>query len=539
MSNQTKSMRAVRTILAINFNHDGAGVILVDGKITAFTNTERFSRKKKHPGIRTDELNELLRQAGLAINDIDHVLLCNLNNMDTPDVFNKHGTHLKETWLPFWINQTYDRVMIQGVEIPCTLNPDHHLLHAACAYYTSPFTAGIAVAIDPLGCRAFVGKNNKLYPIRRDFDANFQANVGYCYVSDKLFGSSVFDAGKVMGLAPYGRPLNEPDFNYAQINTLEKLYALAEKDPIYIVEGKTRLNATLAYYIQMGLEIQLTSVLHELYEIARRNGIAPNLCLSGGTALNSVANQLAFAQSQFEQLHLHPACGDDGTAIGAALWYWYDHLGNERQTFSNPELMYSIKSYDDSVDAVIAHYRDRVVVEKTADYISKTADLISDGHIIGWFQGPSEIGPRALGNRSILADPRHPEMKNILNARVKFREGFRPFAPSVLNEHAEAWFGLKDSPFMLRVTNVLKEGAPAITHVDKTARIQTVSRPDNPHYYDLIDAFYQKTGVPMLVNTSFNIKGDPIIETPDDALACFLGSGIDYLIFPGTIVSKR
>jgi carbamoyltransferase len=240
-------------------------------------------------------------------------------------------------------------------------------------------------------------------------------------------------------------------------------------------------------------------------------------------------------------LHIHPASGDDGTAIGAALWYWYDHLNHPKATFSNREIMYSVASYGFLLDEVLGRqrYKGKIRVERTDDFIGRTAGFLAEGKIIGWYQGSSEVGPRALGNRSILADPRSPEMKAILNRKVKFREGFRPFAPSVLNEHAEEWFGLKDSPFMLRVCNVLKDTVPAVTHVDNTARIQTVTAEDNPNYYRLIDAFYQLTGVPILLNTSFNIKGGPIVETPQDAVDCFLGTEMDVLVFAGRIILKE
>jgi carbamoyltransferase len=180
-----------------------------------------------------------------------------------------------------------------------------------------------------------------------------------------------------------------------------------------------------------------------------------------------------------------------------------------------------------------------VTIDSSPDYIAKTAGHIAEGKIIAWFQGPSETGPRALGNRSILADPRNPDMKDILNSRVKFREGFRPFAPSVLNEYAEEWFGLKDSPFMLRVCNVLKAGIPSVSHVDYTARIQTVTKEDNPNYYDLIKSFNDITGVPLLLNTSFNIKGESIVETPQDALNCFLNTDVDILVFRNTLLKKN
>ena len=539
MTAQVEATPSPCHILAINFNHDGSAVILTEGTIAAYIKTERFSRLKKDPGLRAVDLQELLDQANLSLPEIDHVLLCNLHSMDTPDIPALHGTTLKETWFDFWVNQTNTLVRIGDIVLPCTVNPDHHVLHAATAFYTSPFESAITLVTDPLGCRAFIGRDTRIYPIRRTFDDDMQASIGYCHVADQLFGSSIFGAGKVMGLAPYGAIPHPLEVDPGSIATFEQLVRLSNQAPAYIAQGNRQLNARLAYYIQLGLELQLTSVLQQMAGICRRNNVPLQLCLSGGTALNSVANQLAFAASDFEQLHLHPACGDDGTAIGAALWYWHDQLGNPRRSFANPELMYGQRHYDDQIDSALAAYGERLEIETTGTYIERAAQLLTEGAIIGWFQGASEIGPRALGNRSILADPRDPAMKDRLNQKVKFREHFRPFAPTVLNEHAQEWFGLSDSPFMLRVTQVHRPDVPAITHVDGTARIQTLQRRDNPPYYDLIEAFRRITGVPLVINTSFNIKGEPIVETPRDALECLLHSELDYVCFPNRIVRKR
>ncbi|MFI9722920.1 carbamoyltransferase C-terminal domain-containing protein [Streptomyces sp. NPDC052396] len=531
---------AVRTILSINFNHDGSGVLLREGRVAGYVTTERLSRLKKHPGLREEDLDELLDQAGAVLADVDHVMLCNLHNMDTPDVARLHGSDLKDTWAEFWVNQRNDEVSIRGRRIPCTVNPDHHLIHAATAYYTSGFDSSMAVAIDPTGCRAFAGKGSRLYPLRRDLDAWFNANIGYCYVADLMFGSSIVGAGKVMGLAPYGRPDGPGEDVPDTVRDFAALVALADRHPrIVEVDGRP-LNATLAHYIQLGLERQVTAVLADLGPLCARNGIEPNICLSGGTALNAIATQLAFEVSDFERLHFHPACGDDGTAIGAALWYWHHVLDNPRLHHTNAELMYSVREYPDHAvrRAVDAHAAD-LAVEAVGDYIDKAAELVAGGAVIGWYDGAGEVGPRALGHRSIVADPRDPHMRDRLNSQVKFREHFRPFAPSVLKERAAEWFGLSDSPFMLRATPVLKPGVPAITHVDGTSRIQTVDRRDTPAYHDLIRAFEERTGVPMVLNTSLNTKGEPIVETPEDAIRTLLGSRLDYLVLPGRILSSR
>lgn len=533
--------RGTRVIIAVNFNHDGAGVLLVDGRIAGFVCTERFSRRKKHPGLREEDLDELLDQAGIGLADVDHAMLCNLHNMDSPDVVALHGTDLKDSWFEFWLNQRQDRVRVRGVELPCTVNPDHHLLHAAAPYYTSPFDSAAVLAVDPTGCRPFAGKGNRLYPLRRGYDEWFTANVGYTHVAAELFGSGVVGAGKVMGLAPYGRPDREEVLDWKAVSNFAALLEMAAVDPAYLQVGERRLNARVAYYIQLGLERQLDAVLADLAGVCRRNAIEPNLCLAGGTALNATANQLCFARSEFDRLHLHPACGDDGTALGAALWHWHHVLGHPRRPFDNTELMYGRRRYTDGqVTAAVdrAAAASGLTVSRPDDHADAVARLLAGGATVGWFDGASEIGPRALGHRSILADPRSPTVRDHLNARVKFREPFRPFAPAVRNDRASIHFGLCDSPFMLRMAEVLTPGLPAITHIDGTSRIQTVTRSDNPGLYALITAFERHTGTPLVLNTSLNTRGRPIDETPDDALSTLVGSELDYLAFPGIVVGK-
>jgi carbamoyltransferase len=534
---------ACRVILAVNFNHDGAAVLLADGRVAGFVCTERFSRKKKHPGLREDDLDDLLGQAGIDLADIGHVILCNLHDMDSSDIPKLHGSDLKETWFEFWLNQRNDTVQIRGHSFPCTVNPDHHLSHAAAAFYTSPFDSGVALAIDPIGCRAFLGQGNRFYPLSRNYDDWFNANVGYTYTAIELFGTGIVGAGKVMGLAPYGKPAQEPGIDWLGITSFGQLKEIAAADPVSVQVGDVSVNASLAYYIQRGLEVQLGHVLDDLAALCRRTGTDLNLCLSGGTALNVTANQLCFAGSDFERLHLHPACGDDGTAIGAAFWHWHHVLGQPRQPHASSDLMYSVRTYPAqqvtaALESACAAQPGRLQVTSTSDYQRAAARLIAGGAIVGWFDGASEVGPRALGHRSILADPRDPGMKDRLNSRVKFREHFRPFAPAVLNEHAGAWFGFADSPFMLRACPVLRDTVPAITHVDGTSRIQTVTAADNPAFRQLISCFHEHTGTPLLLNTSLNTKGLPIDETPGDALATLLATELDYLVFPGVIVGK-
>jgi carbamoyltransferase len=531
---------AVRNILSINFNHDGSAVLLSEGRVAAYVNTERFSRVKKHPGLRAEDLAELLDQASVTLSDVDHVMLCNLHSMDSPDVARLHGGDLKETWFEFWVNQTNTVVDIDGCRVPCTVNPDHHLIHAAAAYYTSPFDSGVAVAIDPIGCRPFLGRGNKLYPARADFDSWFTANIAYTFVAQQMFGSGIVGAGKVMGLAPYGRTDVPVGPDELRIDSLTELMRRAEKDPVLVRVGDVELNARLAHYVQVALEQQLCEVFTQAEGLCVRNAVDLAICLSGGTSLNVLANDLALRDSRFDRMHQHPACGDDGTAIGAALWFWHHHLDNPRLPHSTSDMMYSRRVYTraDEERAFAAH-ADRIHVEHVDDHLGAAARLIADGAVVGWYEGASEVGPRALGHRSILADPRSPTMRDRLNSRIKQREHFRPFGPSVLNDRAVEWFGLSDSPFMLRAAVVGRPSVPAITHVDGTSRPQTVARTDNPAFYDLIRRFDELTGVPLVLNTSLNTKGEPIAETPADAVRTLVESGLDHLVLPHTIVTRR
>jgi carbamoyltransferase len=528
-----------RVLLGLNFNHDGAAALLVDGELRGYANTERFSRRKKHPGVRQAEIDEVCAQAGVGLEDIEHVLICNLNNMDSPDVEALHDSDLKATWAELWVRAQQDEVLLGGRAIPCTVNPDHHTLHAAAAFYTSPFESAAVLVVDPLGARGFIGRGSRLQPVRAELAPGHRAHIGYCYVAKHLFGSAIVGAGKVMGLAPYGRPERPADVQPEAIRSFRELMQLGSQDPVVVREQGRELNATLAWYVQHGLELQMEALFEELHSICRGLGVPPAICLGGGTALNAVATELAFERSGFEAIHFHPACGDDGTAIGAALWHWHERLGHPRRHWSRRELMYSRRTYGRSGrDHALAGRVATVQVEPVESAPDRAAELVAAGAIVGWFDGASEVGPRALGHRSIIADPRDPTIKDRVNQRVKFRESFRPFAPSVLREHAGEWFDIDDSPFMLRCARVLRAGVPAVTHIDETARIQTVDREDDPGWHRLISAFARRTGVPLVLNTSLNVKGQPIAETYDDALEVLVSSGLDALVLPGVVVTR-
>ena len=526
-------------ILAINFNHDGAAVLLREGEIAGYLCTERHSRRRKHPGVRACDVENILDQAGLSMGDLDLVQLLNLNSMDSEAIARLHGSALKETWPEFWIDGTYQHVRMLDHTVPCQVwHPlAHHEMHAAAVWFFSPFESGVVFVCDVVGARAYFIRGAELMPVPAYRDV-VAAEV-YDKVAAMVFGTGLIGAGKLMGLAPFGADSRRIDYDALCSLTseaaCERLVADTRHDCVAIANTDgLPLNASLAFHTQTFLEFELSRVFADLYATSVKLGIEPNLCLSGGTALNSVANQRCFESSGFRQLYLHPACGDDGTPIGAALSHWHITMKQPRMPRSNRGAMYSCRTYD--VNKALHRYSGRISTREASDDVAEAAGMIAAGKVIGWFQDASEIGPRALGNRSILADARNPAMKDYINTRIKQRETFRPFAPSVLKEHAMEWFGIEDSPFMLRVAPVRKRTVPAITHVDGTARVQTVARADNPRYHALIGKVFERTGVPMVLNTSFNGKGEPIVETPEDAIECLLRTGLDALVFPGKIV---
>lgn len=570
-------------ILSCNYNHDGSAAILSDGKIKAYLSTERFSRIKKHPGATKEVFDELFKIAEVSPADIDLYLLNNLNYMFAPKYYSDNNGYFQNTWENFIIEDTDENgkkvfldvkdygldphskdffpkiknnranfqthAYFRGFRRPCIINPPHYLSHASAVYYSSPFDSSIIFVWDPTGFEAFIGKGNKIYPIFNDQDLRM-INLGqiYAQVSEQILSEdSLTGAGKMMGLSAYGaKALNKNIFDYNLFlnkdydNFFKILKNESEKDTLYYKERLKELNATKAFVVQSIFENQLEYIFKLAYQYSVLHDIEPNICLSGGSTLNCIANEKAFKKSKFKNIFLHPACGDDGTSIGSALAYWHNELGNPKQKYSNADLMYSRKEYTskdikDSMDL----FQDRINFRADTDYIKIAAELLSNGKVLAWFDGGSEIGPRALGHRSILADPRSKTIRDFLNGEVKSRESYRPLAPSILEEYSEKWFDIKDSPFMLRAAKILKDSLPGISHVDQTSRPQTVNEKDNLNYYNLIKAFFEITGVPMVLDTSFNVKGEPIVESPKDAIKSFLNSRIDALIFPNLIVTKK
>lgn len=535
--------------------NDG-GLCLIDNQDITILSEERFTRKKYSGGFE-NSLNELLKRKKLSISDIDLFVFsscCELPEFD-----------LKLDYIP--------------KEKICII-PSHHLSHAYSTYFSSGFNEALIIVMDnegnivnDLGKDKFYendlehmtyyiakGKKVELYSREKVNPKNIGVCDAYRYFTHYLGFPSYVYAGKTMGLAPYGNPEKYKDvdiFDFDE-NTgditckiknnyenccksikefFEENYNKEVIEPRTPIDDITQDYADLAYLIQNQVEKILIKKINYLI---KKTGIK-NVCISGGIGLNSVANGKILNQTDVEKLFVLPASGDTGQCLGNAYYGYYDVLNNNEIIkfkspylgfeYSNEEILSELKKFDN-----ISYTR----YSNISDLNLQVAKYLVNNEIIARFYGKSEFGPRALGNRSILMNPMYKENKDILNKRVKFRESFRPFAPSVLIEYASELFDINvESPYMLLVANVKKpELIPAVTHVDNSARLQTVSKSENESYYDLIEKFYKLTNVPVLLNTSFNINGEPIVETPYDAIRCFTSTNIDKLIIGNFLVEK-
>lgn len=585
-------------ILGLNFNHDGSAAIVKNGKILAAISSERITRRKKNRGVPPAVVDYLLAASSTRIEDIDVFAVCNWQG-DTADSVSLYN---KETdgWQAFTENDvplTNDiyRSLIQysheawgcymsyrGIKKPVVFL-NHHLAHAAYSYYMSPYTDAISVAVDVAdefgntnGIVDFTD-GGKCYRFLKH-DHSLRIGGLYSSLCDCLgFWPSVVGAGKVMALAAFGTPspeykqfMDTPVFNpvddilsaygaplplyHTYYPQLENEGGTPDKNWLKKDDFASPLSTSIAATAQALLEDTLLDYFKKIKQRTQRR----NLCLSGGTLLNCVAVGKLVKEAIFENVFIAPACGDDGLSIGAAMLVsncfcmkvnQIQRLPTFKNILSVREVFEGGKCYSSlDIDIALEKYRAMIesrhiksaFVEEDEKLVDIVSGFLAEGLIVGWFYRGSELGPRALGHRSILADPRRSDMKDVLNAKVKHRESFRPFAPSVLKEHANEWFDTtQDSPFML-VSMLCKKPdvIPAICHVDNSSRIQTVDVENNGRYYDLIKSFYDKTGVPCVVNTSFNIQGEPIVETPSDAIKCFLGTHIDVLVLEHLILVK-
>jgi len=577
------------------FYHDSAAALIKDGQILSAAQEERFTRKKHDSNYPYNAIEFVLSHANIKLSDVNHIVFYEKpflkfeRLLETYVAFAPRGFQSFSKAMPIWLKEKlFQKKMILDFlkkhdknfkDEKKILFSEHHLSHAASAFYPSPFNEAIVLTADGVGewatTTVAVCRENKI-EIKKEL--HFPHSLGLLYSAFTYYTGFKVNSGeyKLMGLAPYGKPkyvdiilkdlidlkddgtfiLNQKYFNYSTGLTMTNdkfnlLFGAKRRNPDK--EQITQFHMDIASSIQHVTEkvmLMLAKSLRDEYQIK-------NLCLAGGVALNCVANGKILKQKIFDNIWIQPAAGDAGGSLGAALAYWHIDLGKIRKEINLDNMQGSylgseysnedIKIKFDEIGAKYQKINDDTLLEKTVNDIT-------EGKAIGWFQGRMEFGPRALGNRSILGDPRSENMQKNLNLKVKFRESFRPFAPSVLREDVNDWFELNtESPYMLLVADVKKEKIielneeqkklfgidllnikrseiPAVTHVDYSARIQTVTRETNEKYYNLISKFKEKTNCPILVNTSFNIRGEPIVNSPEDAFRCFMGTDLDTLV---------
>jgi len=594
----------VKTILGISaFYHDSAATILVDGKIIAAAQEERFTRKKHDSSYPFNAIEFVLDFAKIKLSDVDQIIFFEKpflkfeRLLETYVAFAPRGFKSFCMAMPVWLkDKLFQKKMLFNElkrhdnnfnDIKKIYFSDHHLSHAASAFFPSPFEEAIVLTADGVGewatTTVAIGKGNKL-EIKKEI--HFPHSLGLLYSAFTYYTGFKVNSGeyKLMGLAPYGNPIYEDKiksklidikedgsfhldqsyFNYATGLTMtnkkfENLFGQKVRNPQH--EKLTQFHMDIAASIQKVTE----DVMIKIAKSLKKEFNISNLCLAGGVALNCVANGKILKEKIFDNIWVQPAAGDAGGSLGATLALWHIEQNNPR-TINNEDNMqgsylgpeYLQKEIEKQLDAAGAKYE----ILKDEELLDKTATDIANEEAIGWFQGRMEFGPRALGGRSILGDPRSEKMQKNLNLKVKFRESFRPFAPSILREDLSEWFDLNvDSPYMLMVSNINKNKAikmtedqknlfgidklnikrseiPAVTHVDYSARIQTVNKRTNEKYFRLIEKFKEKTNCPVLVNTSFNVRGEPIVNTPLDAFNCFMGTDLDKLVIGNCYLDK-
>lgn len=585
-------------ILGISaFYHDSAAALLRDGEIIAAASEERFTRKKGDPDFPAEAVAYCLREAGITVGDINYVGFYDKPLLKFERILETYlgvaprgfGSFLKAG--PLWMKEKLyqDRALrseLGGYEGPL-LYSEHHDSHAASAFYPSPFEEAAILTMDGVGEWATasmgVGRGNDLTLLK---EIRWPDSLGLLYSAFTYYTGFKVNSGeyKVMGLAPYGEPkyvdliykelidlkedgsfrLNQKYFNYLAGLTMtsEAFNDLFGGPPREPESNLTQKEMDLARSVQVVCE----EVMLRMARTAHRETGLENLCLAGGVALNCVGNGRLLREGPFKNLWIQPAAGDAGGALGVAKLIWHRQLGQPRTVAAGRDSMKGAYLGPSFSDDQIARYLDSIGapyqrLDRPA-LTARVATLLAEERIIGWFDGRMEFGPRALGSRSIIGDPRSPRMQADMNIKIKFREGFRPFAPSVLRERVSDYFELDgDSPYMLLVApvrkerqipltdeqrtlwgiqklNVPKSDVPAITHIDYSARVQTVSRETNPNYYDLIREFERLTGCGLVVNTSFNVRGEPIVCTPADAYACFMRTHIDHLVLGSFLLDK-
>ena len=592
------------SILGISaFYHDSAAALIVDGEIIAAAQEERFSRKKHDSRYPFNAVNYVLSEAKLRLSEVDNIVFFEKpflkfeRLLETYMAFAPKGFKSFSLSMPLWLREKLfqKRFLFEKLQshdedfkdIKKIKFSEHHYSHAASAFYPSPFKEAVVLTLDGVGewatTTVAVGKDNKLKMIK---EIHFPHSLGLLYSAFTYYTGFKVNSGeyKVMGLAPYGKPkfkdliirelmdlkddgsfkLNMKYFDYATGLTMTNkkfsdLFGHPVRDP-----KKDLLNN---FHMDIASSIQAVTeeiVIRLTRNIAKEHKIK-NLCLAGGVALNCVANGKILQEKIFNNIWIQPAAGDAGGSLGAALAYWHHELEKPRDNFKDrmSGSYLGPKYNNDAIEMELKSFNANYKKLDRSEIISITAKELANEKIVGWFQGRMEFGPRALGGRSILADPRSEKMQKNLNLKIKFRESFRPFAPSILREDLGSWFELDcDSPYMLLVSSVKKDKQikmkleeenlfgidklnikrsqiPAVTHVDYSARIQTVHKETNSRYYDLIQEFKKITNCPVMVNTSFNVRGEPIVCSVKDAFNCFMGTNLDILVLEDIILFKK
>ena len=588
------------------FYHDSAASLIRDGQIVAAAQEERFTRKKFDARFPAHAVNYCLREGGISLKDLkyfvfyDKPLIKFERLLETYVAFSPKGVKSFLAAMPVWLKEKMllksvlqnELVSLDGLrkpELPQILFSEHHESHAASAFYPSPFNSAVVLCMDGVGewatTSAWLGEGNTLTPL---WEIHFPHSIGLLYSAFTYYTGFRVNSGeyKVMGLAPYGKPkyvqaiydhlldlkedgtfrLKIDYFNYCTGLTMtngkfDDLFGGPPRKPESLL---TQRDMDLARSIQEVTE----EVMLRLARTLHRETGAENLCLAGGVALNCVGNGRILREGPFKGLWIQPSAGDAGGAVGAALTAWHKLEGKPRtinESGSKDTMQGSLLGPCYSNEEIEQFLRDKEApYQRLSDEIvfDRLAEELAEGKVVGWFQGRMEFGPRALGARSIIGDARNPKMQSVMNLKIKYRESFRPFAPSVLRERVADYFELDtDSPYMLLVApvveqrriapteeqqslwgidllNVPKSDIPAATHVDYSARVQTVHADTNPRYYKLLKAFESRTGCGLLVNTSFNVRSEPIVCSPEDAYRCFMRTAIDILVLENCVLYK-
>lgn len=598
------------TILGISaYYHDSAAAILMDGEIIAAAHEERFTRKKHDSSFPVNAAQYVLEESGMQYSDLTAVVFYDKpflkfeRLLETYHAFAPKGLVSFLSAIPVWIKEKlFMKKMLKAElaklgdgDVPL-LFPEHHLSHAASAFYPSPFEEAAILTIDGVGewATSMIG-HGQGSDIKVLKELHFPHSLGLLYSAFTYYTGFRVNSGeyKLMGLAPYGNPCSEQTKRFKELITSELVdirddgSLLFNMDYFNFATGlrmsndpkwealfglpprpmETPINQE---YMNMALAIQQVTeeVVLKLAKTARELTGSSNLVLAGGVALNCVANGKLIKENIFDDIWIQPAAGDAGGALGGAYAAWHIWMQKDRTLNGHPDQMKNaylgplftgadIRKVARKYEAPFQHYRE------FSELASKVAQLIADGNVIGWYQGRMEYGPRALGNRSILGDARNPEMQKKMNVKIKYRESFRPFAPSVLEEDAAQYFDIdRPSPYMLMVQPVAEDhrcpqpegyqemslldklyhqrsDIPAITHIDYSARIQSVNKKANPRYWTLINEFKKITGYGLVVNTSFNVRGEPIVCTPDEAFQCFMRTEMDYLVMGNYLFDKK